>query len=233
MGMLLIVAGVGVPLLLGLCELWYRVLDGPFPKLPDGINVLNIYRRRLYPWIGVAVAVVALMAGMLRAGPVSWRENLSIAIWVGGVFSLMALWFFHYKARRFDYGRTALKSNPWFHWVYTEGELERWKVESGPDSEAWIGPDGLLFGGEYAPWALCIYQLVRAEAQTDPSPRLNFTFKMLSLGSSSRYGEESSSEEVMHVPIPVGRSADLEVIERGLRALCPDAEIRLVRTDPQ
>jgi hypothetical protein len=31
----------------------------------------------------------------------------------------------------------------------------------------------------------------------------------------------------------VGRSADLEVIERGLRALCPDAEIRLVRTDPQ
>jgi hypothetical protein len=213
-----LIAVVGLSILLGLCELIYRVLDGPFPKLPAGVRPMNLYRRRVLRWMGIAAAMVLLLAVAARAGPSAWRENLFLAAWLAGLFSCVALWFFHYRARRYDFGRTALESNPWFHWVYTAAEMEAW--EAGAGAETWIGA-GLMFAGDYAPWSLLIYTLVRVEAPADPPSRLDFTFKKTSFG-------DATSLELIHVPIPRGRAADLEVIDRQLRAVCPSAQIRIL-----
>ena len=216
-----IVAVLALAMVLGLCELGFRALDGPFPKLPGGVVPVNISRRRPYPWMGGAVATVFMMAGALRICPNAWHDNLLIATWLAGMVSCIALWFMNYKARRSDFGRTALQANPWFHWVYTAGELQRFKgIKPGAGSESWIGPDGLLFNGEYAPWALYVYQLVRAEVNNDPPPTLDFTFRQSSFG-------YSPSLEVFHIPIPEGHASDLAAIERKLRALCPSAKIQL------
>jgi hypothetical protein len=220
-----LITALALPPLLFLCQLGFQAIDGPFPKLPVGVVPVNIDRRRLYPWMAASAGVVTLMAGALRVGPASWHDNLFIATWLTGTFACMVLWFLHYKARRFDYGRTSLQSSFWFHWVYTTGELEWWQgLPTGAGSETWMGPGGLLFGGEYAPWDMFVYRLVRVAVRAHPSPRpdsLDFTFKATSFGN-------YTSEEVMHVPIPDGHSSDLEVLEKKLRDLCPDTEIHLV-----
>ena len=212
-------AVAGLPVILGLCELIFRFLDGPFPKLPPGVRASNRYRRPIYRWMRIA-ALVLLMAGTaVSISPASWRENLFITTWATAMVSCMGLWYLHYIARRYDYGRAALESNPWFHWRYTPEEMNAWIA--GVGAGTWIGPDGLLFADEYAPWALTTYELVRAQAHTDRPPRVDFTFEKTSFG-------DATSLEVMHVPIPQGYSADLEVIDRNLRALSPRAEINIL-----
>src|ERR1700735_486803 len=74
-----ILGAAALPILLGLCELIFRVLDGPFPKLPAGVQVLKIYRRPVYKWMGIAAAVVRALGGAIRIVPVSRREDLSLA----------------------------------------------------------------------------------------------------------------------------------------------------------
>jgi len=217
-----IIAALALAMVLGLCELGFRALDGPFPELPGGVVPVNISRRRLYPWMGITAATVFIMAGAVRICPNSWHGTLFVATWLAGIFSCIALWFLGYKARRFDYGRTVLQANPWFHWVYTAEDLQGFKgIKPGADSETWIGPDGLLFNGKYAPWALFVYQLVRAVTNNDPPPSLDFTFKQTSLGN-------TTSLDVFHIPIPEGHSSEVELIDQKLRALCPNAEIQLL-----
>jgi hypothetical protein len=216
-----IVAVLALAMVLGLSELGFRALDGPFPELPGGVLSVNISRRRLYPWVGGAAVAVLIMAGALRICPDAWHDNLLIATWLAGLVSCIALWFMDYKARRFDYGRTVLQANPWFHWVYTAGDLQGFKgIKPGAGSDTWMGPDGLLFNGEYAPWALYVYQLMRAEVNNDPPPSLDFTFRQTSFG-------YATSLDVFHIPIPADHASDIAVIERKLRTLCPGAEIKL------
>jgi hypothetical protein len=217
-----IALGLALVVVLGLCEVGFRALDGPFPQLPSDVVAVNIHRRRLYPWMGIAAVTVILMVIVVRIGPASWHDNLFIATIVVGSLSCIALWFLLYKARRFDYGRTALQLAPWFHWEYSADDLKGFKgIKPGADSEAWIGRDGLLFNGDYAPWAMFLYQLVRAEVNNDPPPNLDFTFKQTSFGN-------ATSLEVFHVPIPKEHASDVEMIQQKLRARCPSAEINLL-----
>jgi hypothetical protein len=214
--------GLALVVVLALCELGMRALDGPYRQLPEGVDAANTYRRQLYPWMAIAAAVVILMALARRHVPASWQENWFIATLVAGLFSCITLWFLHYKARRFDYGMTALKLNPWFHWVYTADDLKGFKgVKTGPEGEAWFGLDGLFFNGDFAPWTMFVYCLVRASVNNAPPPNLDFTFKSTSFGN-------ATSLEVIHVPIPKNHAADVEIIQQKLRALCPNAEINLV-----
>jgi len=213
-----ILAVVSLTVLLGLCELAFQWLDGPSPELSRGVVPVNIYRRRLYPWMAIAALTVILMAGAVFISPPSWRDNLFLATWLVGIFSCIALWFSHYRARRFDFGRTALQSNPWVHWVYAVREKG---IEPGAPSETWIGPDGLLFAGQFAPWSLFTCQLVRAVANTDSPLSLDFTFEKTTFGN-------ATSQDVYRVPIPEGHSSDLEAIDQKLRALCPRAVIQLL-----
>src|ERR1035441_4169657 len=104
---------LGLAVVLGLCELGFRAIDGPFPKLPAGVRPVNVDRRRLYPWMGGCAACIVLMAVALPIVPDSWHDNWSIATFMVGLISSVGLWFLHYKARRFDSGRTALLSNSW------------------------------------------------------------------------------------------------------------------------
>ncbi len=214
-----LIGAVGLTVLLGLFELIFRVLDGPFPKLPAGVRPMTFYRRPVYKWIAIVAAIMLAMAGVVHIAPASRRENLLLATELAGVFSCIALWYFHYRARRYDLGRTALESNPWFHWTYTAAQMEAW--EAGPGAETWIGPDGLMFAGEYAPWSLTVYQLVKAEAPSDLPSRLDFTFKK------TAFGDDSSLESI-HVPIPEGHADDLAVIDRQLRVVCPSAKIHIL-----
>lgn len=214
--------GMALVVVLGLCELGFRALDGPFPQLPGDVSPINIHRRRLYPWMAAAVVVVSLMAIARRMVPASWQDNWFIATLVAGMFSCITLWFLHYKARRFDYGRTALQLNPWIHWVYTADDLKGFKgIKPGADSEAWMGPDGLLFNGDFAPWTMFVYCLVRASVNNDPPPNLDFTFKETSFGNATSF-------EVLHVPIPKQHASDVETVQQKLRALCPSADVNLV-----
>jgi hypothetical protein len=214
----IVIAAVGVPVVLGLCELMFRFLDGPFPKLPPGVQAGNAYRLPIYRWMRIAALVLFMTGTAVPISPAAWRENMFIVTWATAMVACMVLWFLHYIARRYDYGRAALESNPWFHWRYTPDEMKTWVA--GPGAETWIGADGLLFADEYAPWALSTYELVKAKADSD-RPRLHFTFKKTSFG-------DATSMEVMHVPIPEGHATDLEVIDRNLRALCPNAEIHIL-----
>src|ERR1035437_3471184 len=70
-----IVAALALAMVLGLFELGFRALDGPFPDLPGGVVCVNISRRRLHPWMGSAAAVL-IMAGALRICPNAWHDNL-------------------------------------------------------------------------------------------------------------------------------------------------------------
>jgi hypothetical protein len=211
------VAALALPVVLGLCELGFRAIDGPFPAVAP----VNVDRRKLYPWMAAAAAVVLAMAAALRVVPESWHDNLMIATFVAALGSTVALWFLHYKARRFDYGRAALQSQFWVHWRYAAGELQAWKgLDPHAAPETWMGPEGLLFVGDYAPWTLSVYQLVRADTTVESPPRLNFTFRKRSFG-------DAVSEDVMHVAIPKDGAGDLAMIERELRARCPQAQVRL------
>jgi hypothetical protein len=215
------VCAFGLSVVLSLAELGFRAIDGPFPTLPGGVEPVNLRRRRLYPWMGGAAALVLLLAISCRFTPDSWHENWWIATFMAGLFFPVVLWFLHYKARRFDYGRTALRSNYWIHWSYPAGELEAFAgLDATAVPETWMGPDGLLYAGEYAPWALSIYKLVVAEAAMDRAPRINFTFKQTSFG-------DATSQDVLRVAIPEGHAADLAILDRELRALCPRAKIDL------
>lgn len=215
------VVALALPMVIAFLELGMRRLDGPFPELPRAVKPINIHRRRLYPWTVGAAALVLILAGALRIAPASWHDNLFVATLVGGLFACMVLWFQYYKARRYDYGRTALQGSYWIHWVYTAGELEAWKgLAPGVAGESWMGPEGLLFAGEYAPWALYTCHLVRAEVHTDFPPRLDFTFQNVSIAN-------YSNEVILHVPIQEGHSTDLQELERRLSALCPRAQIHL------
>lgn len=214
--MLAAVAAVSMPVLLGLCELAFRVIDGPFPAVaPD-----RIHRRKLYPWMAAAAAVVLAMAAALRIVPASWHENFAIATFLAGIGACIVLWFLHYKARRWDYGRAALQSDFWVHWRYT-GELEAFTgLDPHALQETRMGPAGLLFVGDFAPWALSIYQLVSAVEVPGARAHIRFTFKETSFG-------DATSQDVFRVAIPADCARDLVAIERELRALCPRAQIQI------
>ena len=130
---------------------------------------------------------------------------------------MIVLWFLHYKARRFDYGMAAVMAAPWVHWQYGPGELEAYNgLDPRAAPETWMEPGGLLVG-DYAPWDLSVYELVRTQTTVNPPRRVNFTFK------AARFGD-ATSQEVMHVAIPEDRA----LTDRELRARCTGAKIQLI-----
>jgi hypothetical protein len=90
-----------------------------------------------------------------------------------------------------------------------------------------MGPGGLLYVGDFAPWALTLYQLVEAEANLAAPPKVIFTFEKTSFSSKAQPGG-AKQLEIMRVAIPHGRTNDLAPIQTKLRALCPKVDIRLV-----
>jgi len=216
-----VAAGFVLVALLKVCEVAFTAIDGEFPKLPAGVEPVNVHRKYLSPWMRGAAVLVILLAAARNFVPNSWRDNWTIATYVAGLFSVIGFWFLHYRARRFDYGRTALVFDFWIHWSYPGGELEAFTgLDANAPQETWLGPAGILYVGEYAPWDLSIYQLTKAALIMKVPARIYLTFQQTTLGN-------STSTDVLHVPIPEGHLGDLAVIEAKLRALCPKAQINL------
>jgi hypothetical protein len=219
-----LVAAVALPVLFSLCELAFRAIDGPFPVLPPGVQAVRVHRGKITPWIPMAAVGIALMAVVGRFLPASWDEYWWPATFVTALFAPMAFWFLLYRARRFDYGRTALLSNYWSHWVYTD-ELEAFTgLDPKAPQEAWMGPAGLLFVGDFAPWDLSTYEVIEAETRAGSPPRIHFQFKQTGFGNSVSY-------DTYNVAIPKGREADLVRVQQELRVLRPKAKIDLVKTE--
>lgn len=195
---------LAIPAVLGLCELAFRIIDGPYPAVPAA----DTERRKLYPWMAGAAAAVPLIG--LYSGFAAFMVGLPAAV---------GLWFLYHKARRYDYGRAAVCVNYWVHWQYTAADLDAFDgLDPKATPETYLGPDGLLFVGTYAPWALSFHKLTRAGVTLDAPPRLDLAFRRLGFG-------DAVADDVFHVPIPAGGERDLARIERELRARCPRAAI--------
>ena len=218
---------LGLTVILTLFELFYRLMDGPFPTIPPGVRPVYVHRRKLYPWM-VAAALLEVFLLVFRARiRASWVDNWEIAELIVPLGSCVIFWFLYYSARRFDYGQTVLPTNAWLHWVYMSGELENFTgLDPKAQQETWMGPGGLLYVGDFAPWNLSLYELVKAEANLAPPPKVIFTFEKTSFASKSQPGG-AKQLEIMRVAIPQGRTDDLALIQTKLRALCPKVDIRL------
>ena len=218
-----LIAALALPVLFSLCELAFFAIDGPFPALPPGVEAVRVHRGRITPWIPKVALGIVLMAAIGRFLPESVDEYWWPATFVAGLFGPIAFWFLLYQARRFDYGRTALLSNYWVHWIYTD-ELEAFTgLDPKAVQETWLGPAGLLFVGDFMPWNLSTYEVTQAEAREGNPARIHFQFKKTGFGNSVSY-------DSYNVAIPRGREGDLARIQQELEAIRPRTEIKLVKT---
>jgi len=195
-----------VAITLGLCAASLRITDGPPGKAPPGTKPADSYRRKLYPWLlGTGIVLLLLLAWAALVVPLSPEFPLALAALVLGIGGA-ALGSLYIKARRTDYAIAALMTNFWVHWQYASGQ-----------SDAWLGPNGLLYGGEYTPWLASGNYLMNARAELVPPLFLVLTFEKY-------YGRESAPVTI-RVLIPEGRESDMELLERKLRTQYPKAHI--------
>jgi hypothetical protein len=192
---------------LGLAAIILRITDGPIFKLPPGVKPVSTHRRKLYPWIlGTGFFLLLLLVPAALVAPLTALALLIFAAFVLVVGAIL-LGGLYIKARRADYAITNLMICFWVHWQYVPGQ-----------SEAWFGPAGLLYGGQYLPWLASANYLIEARAELVSSAFLILTFEKF-------YGRESLPVTI-RVPIPEGRESDVQLLEEKLRMQCPKARIQ-------
>jgi hypothetical protein len=190
---------------LGLIAASFRITDGPMAKVPAGTKPDNRNRRKLTPWIlGTGLVLLMLLGWAALVSPEEAELPLILAAFVLmiGTASLGGLYI---KAWRADFASGALKANFWVHWQ--------------AETETWLGPDGLLRGGEYMPWLSSGNYLTEARVEKGPPISLLLTFQK---AFGARYVPVT-----IRVPVPVGRESDLKLLEEKLRARCPKAQIHV------
>jgi hypothetical protein len=191
---------------LGLIAASFRITDGPIAKLPRGTKPENRNRRKLTPWIlGTGVVLLGLLGWAELVSPEDAELPLVFAalVLVIGIATMGSLYI---KARRSDYASTALKADFWVHWQ-----------DSAEKGETWLGPEGLLVGGAYAPWLSSGNYLTEARIETGPPISLLLIFQ-------KAFGARTDPL-MTRVPIPEGGKSELIVLEAKLRARCPKARI--------
>jgi hypothetical protein len=192
---------------LGLCAAFIRITDGRAAKAPTGTKPVDRHRRKLYPWLlGSGIVLVLLLAWAAVVAPSSAELPLTFALLVVAI-GVPLLGSLYIQARRTDYATAALMVNYWVHWQHPSGK-----------DEAWLGPDGLLCGGEYTPWLASGNYLVKACANWVPPASLVLTFERLA-------GGYRGAPTAIRVLIPEGRESDVELLREKLRARCPKAHI--------
>jgi hypothetical protein len=186
---------------LGLIAASFRVTDGPIAKVPAGTRPDSRNRRKLTPWIlGTGLVLLSLLgwAALVSSEEAELPLVFAALVLMIGVASLGALYI---KFRRSDYASAALMSNFWVHW----------------QDDIWLGPEGLLRDGEYAPWLSSGNYLTDARIETDPHLSLLLNFQK---AFGARY-----APIMIRVPVPEGRESDLKLLEEKLRARCPKARV--------
>jgi hypothetical protein len=195
-------------IILGLYAASRRITEGPADKTPRRTKPGDRYRRKLYPWLlGFATLLLLLLVWAALVAPSSAELPLVLAALVLAI-GISALGSLYFKAKRSDYAIDALMTDFWVHWQYAPGE-----------SEAWLGPAGLLYGGEYTPWLSSSSYLVNARAELVPALFLALTFE--------KFSGRDSAPITIRVPVPASWENEVEGLEGKLRAHCPKAQIHL------
>jgi len=286
--------------LAGFIAVVFRITEGRLAHLPAGANLVDIHRRRLFPWIRSTGMLLLGISGAALLVPSDW---IALPLTLGALVLLLgtaALYPLYLKARRFDRGMTALMADPWVHWQYTAEQWQTWAAiqcswerartpvfvwkrdwskllfpmavfgggawilgDSGPGEkvavflscvavltltaglltwaarreperryrrmlasrpEAYLGADGLLCSGEYAPWVLSGNYLVEAAALRDPPGRLVLSFEA--------FNGKIAGRRAKLIPIPEGKEGDLDLLQQQLRARCPKAAVNLLGPAP-
>jgi hypothetical protein len=193
---------------LGLIAASFRITDGPIARVPAGTKPDSRNRRKLTPWIlGTGLVLLLLLGWAALVLPEEAELPLVFAALVL-MIGVAALGSLYLKARRSDYASAALKADFWVHWQDSTGK-----------DETWLGPDGLLCGGEYAPWLSSGNYLTEARVERGSTVSLLLTFE-------KAFGARTAPVTT-RVPIPKGRESDVELLEGKLRARCPKARIEL------
>jgi hypothetical protein len=188
---------------LGLIAASFRITDGPIAKLPERTKPDKRNRHKLTPWIlGTGLVLLLLLGWAALVSPEEAELPLVFAalVLMIGVASLGGLYI---KARRSDYASAALKADFWVHW----------------QDDIWLGPDGLLRGGEYTPWLSSGDYLTDARVETGPPLSLLLSFQ-------KAFGARTAPV-MTRVLIPKGRESDLELLEEKLSARCPKARVHV------
>jgi len=192
---------------LGLCAVFIRITDGRAAKAPPGTKPADSHRRKLYPWLlGNGIVFLLLIGWAAAVAPSSADLPLTLAIPVLAI-GAPVLGGLYINARRTDYATAALMANHWVHWQHPSGK-----------DEAWLGPDGLLCGGEYMPWLAAGNCLMKASTSLVPPACLVLTFEKSA-------GGYAGAPIAIRVLIPEGRESDVELLTEKLRTRCPKAHI--------
>jgi hypothetical protein len=98
----------------------------PTAPLPASVNVLNVYRKKLWVWVK-RYSVFVLVLGLLE---IALPEIPRIIVGtVGGIFAFLGIVLIftgYLSARQMDRWLSAVEANPWAHWQYSDDQWKQW-----------------------------------------------------------------------------------------------------------
>src|ERR1035438_7858542 len=124
LGILAAVAVVAVGT--GASALIIRITDRHLAQVPPSAHLVTIHRGKVLRWFWRTVVYLLINAAAALLLPSSW--NL-LPLALGGFVLLMCgpmLMGFYMRARRLDFGMSAVIAAPWTHWQYKPAQLESW-----------------------------------------------------------------------------------------------------------
>jgi hypothetical protein len=103
-----------------------RITDRHVAQAPPSAHLVTIHRGKVQLWFWRTVVYLLINAAAALLLPSSWKL---LPLGLGGFVLLMCgpmLMGFHMRARRLDFGMSAVIAAPWAHWQYTPAQWESW-----------------------------------------------------------------------------------------------------------
>ena len=125
-----VLIGIGIIAIgTGATGLLIRITDSHIAQVPASVRIVHTYRHQLQRWIWHLVMGELICAAAGASLPSSWSWA---PLGLGGFVLLGCgpmLMGFYMRARRLDFGMTAVMAAPWAHWQYTQAEWQTWAVD--------------------------------------------------------------------------------------------------------
>jgi hypothetical protein len=104
----------------------FRISQGQGTDLPPGSGLCDVHRRKILPAIrstGVLLIIASAAALLVPSGWSALPLTLGTIVLLIGASVFFPLYL---KARRFDRATTALLTDPWIHWEYSQAQWQSW-----------------------------------------------------------------------------------------------------------
>src|ERR1035441_882005 len=101
-----------------------RITDRHVAQAPPSAHLVTIHRGKVQLWFWRTVVYLLINAAAALLLPSSWKL---LPLGLGGFVLLMCgpmLMGFHMRARRLDFGMSAVIAAPWAHWQYTPAQWD-------------------------------------------------------------------------------------------------------------